>query len=60
LNIIEGTYYSFFEETNTNILYYIEIETNKDKNWVNVIIKENSGLPEAIRSEIERTFKFYE
>ncbi|QEC75787.1 hypothetical protein [Mucilaginibacter ginsenosidivorax] len=60
LNQIESDYYSFFEETNSGIIDYVNIISNGESNWLNVVVKENSKLPTKIEEAIKDKFKIYQ
>jgi len=57
LRRIEDAYYPFFKETNTHITDYVRIMPNSTNNWLNVTVRNNTGLLPEIKSQIEKTFK---
>jgi hypothetical protein len=60
LRRIEDAYYNFFKETNTHIIDYVKIMPNSTNNWLNVTVRNNSGLLPEIKSQIEKAFKIVE
>jgi len=58
LREIQGRHPDFFNPVTHNVSLdmYLDIALNKNKDWWNVTIKENSGLPPNIAAEVRTTF----